>query len=272
MVVSATSTCEYFGITENSVLVCPLSADYIAGKMMIVRSIVSGATLFMEPPSNKPLQSDYPDIDLVPIVPSQLPGLIEATTKRHVRNVIIGGAPLTAAAEKTIIGASFKAFATYGMTETCSHVALRAIDGVNNVYEALPGYIFETDCRSCLVINSSAQSFGQLVTNDVITLIDERHFIWKGRFDNVIISGGLKVHPEIVEKIIGEHIDREFYISAGTDSKWGQHVILNIEGRELDCEQLLSQLRTKLKSHELPREIKFHNMFKRTNSGKIIRI
>lgn len=271
MVASATATCEYFGINASSVMVCPLSADYIAGKMMIVRAIVSGATLYMELPSNNPLLTDYPELNLVPIVPSQLPGLVNATRKQQVKNVIIGGAPLSATAEAAIERVSFKAFATYGMTETCSHVALRIIGNHNNVYEALPGYTLGIDNRSCLIINSSTQSFGQIVTNDVVTLVDERHFVWKGRYDNVIISGGLKVHPEIVEKTISKHINRELYISAGVDAKWGQRVILNIEGPEFDTEELLSALRMELKTHELPREIIFHDCFSRTKSGKIIR-
>ena len=42
---SALSTCKIFNINSESIMVLPLSPDYIAGKMMIVRAIVSGDTL-----------------------------------------------------------------------------------------------------------------------------------------------------------------------------------------------------------------------------------
>lgn len=272
MEASAIATCRFFNIDEKSNMVCPLSADYIAGKMMIVRALVSGATLYMEHPSNTPLRADYPHIHLVPIVPSQLPGLIDASKRHSIDNVIIGGAPLSPDAEQTLSGVVFSAYATYGMTETCSHVALRRIAGGNNVYGALPGYTFSVDERSCLKITSSAQSFGSLITNDVVELIDDCHFIWKGRFDNVIISGGLKIHPESVEKAISSLISRNYYISSRNDTKWGQHVVLNIEGPAFDTADLLETMKVKLKSHELPREIIFHDCFRRTSSGKIIRM
>ena len=78
--------------------------------------------------------------------------------------------------------------ATYGMTETCSHVALRRID--SRLFEALPGFSFHTDDRGCLVIESGSMSFGRLVTNDMVRLHDNKSFQWLGRYDNVIISGG----------------------------------------------------------------------------------
>ena len=271
MKASASSTCRYFGIGRGSLMVCPLSADYIAGKMMIVRALVSGADLIMEHPSNRPQIDSDRTIDLVPIVPSQLPGLIETSRRRQINNVIIGGAPLSTADETTLSGVSFAAFATYGMTETCSHVALRRLCYKDNSYEALPGYTFSTDSRSCLVIETGVQSFGSLVTNDIVELFDPRHFVWKGRFDNVIISGGLKVHPEEVESAIGNLIDARYYISGSSDPKWGSKVVLNIEADPFDTTDLLAELREKLQPHELPREVVFHKVFRQTSSGKIIR-
>jgi len=271
MMVSAISTCRYFNINGKSLMVCPLSADYIAGKMMIVRSIVSGATLHMIKPSNHPDLQPYPHIDLLPIVPSQLSGLMKGTTPGLIDNVIIGGAPLTPVDEISLHSAPFTSYATYGMTETCSHVALRPIVTGNNTYEALPGYTFDTDTRSCLIIHSDIQSFGTLITNDVVQLIDKTHFIWQGRFDNVIISGGLKIHPEIIERTIGTLLEHNFYITSAPDQKWGQHVVLVIEGKPFDCTSLQEVLRQKMKPHELPREIIFKNTFRRTASGKIIR-
>ena len=59
MLTSARATCQFFSLTGESVLLSPLSADFIAGKMMIVRAIVSGAKLWIEKPSNQPIVRDY---------------------------------------------------------------------------------------------------------------------------------------------------------------------------------------------------------------------
>ncbi|MBD5367348.1 MAG: AMP-binding protein [Bacteroides sp.] len=270
MKASALSTCSYFDITTSSVLVCPLSADYIAGKMMIVRALMSGATLYMERPSNNPAATHYPDIDLIAIVPSQLEGLVKNCDINKFRNVIIGGAPLSCEQIMLIHSTGLNAYSTYGMTETCSHVALKNLSG-DELYHALPGYSFTTDDRSCLTIHSSVQSFGSLITNDVVNLVDGNSFKWLGRYDNVIMTGGLKVHPELVEQKIGSCLDCCFYIAPIGDSKWGQIVALYIEGDEFDTTGLLAALSKTLRPHELPRKVIFKNMFNRTKSGKIIR-
>ena len=96
MIESAIATCNFFGINKSSTLVLPLSTKYIAGKMMIVRAIVSGATLWIEEPSNTPISNDYGKIDLIPIVPSQIDWIVnELTYPYQIRNLIIGGGAIS---------------------------------------------------------------------------------------------------------------------------------------------------------------------------------
>lgn len=235
MIASASSTCQRFGINDKSVMLCPLSANYIAGKMMIVRALISGASLYMEKPSNQPGNLDQiaKDIDLAAIVPSQLKGLLENPNNLSYHNVIIGGAPLSTSQLDLVRTSKLNAYATYGMTETCSHVALRRLLDINGVYQAMPGYTFSVDSRGCLVINSSKQSFKQLTTNDVVRLISETEFEWLGRYDNVIITGGLKVHPEAVEQTISRFIERDFYLVGKPDDKWGRVLLWLLKGNGL---------------------------------------
>ncbi len=96
MACSAQATIRRFGITSESRMLCPLSASYIAGKMMIVRALLSGCELIMEQPSNHPLHSDYGKIDLMAVVPSQCHGLLQNRyAGKFLRNLIVGGAPRT---------------------------------------------------------------------------------------------------------------------------------------------------------------------------------
>ncbi len=272
MLKSAVATCRYFSIDSSSVLVCPLSADYIAGKMMIIRAIVSGAELFMEQPSNRPCATAYPPVDLLPVVPSQAKSLIERCADGlTVKNVIVGGAPVAPELERELAQAPFDAYATYGMTETCSHVAVRKLG--NQIYEALPGIGFSTDAGNCLTISAPSFSFRSLQTNDIVDLIDETHFKWLGRRDNVIITGGLKVIPESVEERVRDIIaGREFYFTGREDPKWGQAVIMVVEGTDDSiAPEIIRQMSLRLKKWEMPKEIIFKPEFERTSSGKIIR-
>ncbi|MDE6317289.1 MAG: AMP-binding protein [Muribaculaceae bacterium] len=272
---SALSTNRYFNITEQSTLVCPLSAGYIAGKMMIVRAIISGAELWMEKPSNKPMTRDYGHVDLIAVVPSQVPHLLSNPENRLIpENILIGGTPLPGDIASEIIAKGFNAFVSYGMTETCSHVALRKVDNSSReVYEALNDIHFSTDMRNCLVIKSESRFFKQLATNDIVKLLDDRHFTWLGRYDNVINSGGIKIYPEEIEQLIRDVIpsEIEYYIAKDTDDKWGEAPVLVISEKVDDMESLLSEVRAKVRS-KAQRPVKIIvDTIEHTSSGKIVR-
>lgn len=270
MMNSASATCQFFGINEKSTLVLPLSPNYIAGKMMIVRTIVSQATLWIEHPDNNPLKQDYGTIDLLPIVPSQLEWLLSENNKyKAIRNLIVGGGAIPHSLEQKLIASGINAYATYGMTETCSHVALRHIG--DNIYFALPDITFDIDLRNCLIINAPKFSFKRITTNDIVELIDDTHFIWKGRFDNVINTGGIKVFPEEIEKKLSEFISVPFFITSQKSEKWGEEIIMYIETPNQDVSEIKKIVRKILDKYSIPKKIIPIPQFNRTESGKIIR-
>lgn len=272
MIESATATCRFFNINNNSTLVTPLSADYIAGKMMIVRAIVSGAKLYIEQPSNQPLKLDYGKIDLLPLVPSQIDWLLsDCKYINNIRNLIIGGGALSPTKERELINRGINAYATYGMTETCSHIALRHLS--SQLYHTLPHITVKSDNRNCLVINLSRFSFKSLVTNDIVEIVDSSHFKWIGRFDNVINSGGIKLFPETIEQKLSSIIPYPFYIVGEPDEHWGEIVALYIETADcINKKVLLNQAKSLLDKYSVPKKITCVKHFCRTGSGKIKRI
>lgn len=273
MLVSAQATCKFFGINKSSTLVLPLSVNYIAGKMMVVRSIVSGATLWIEPPSNRPLIRDYGMIDLLPIVPSQANWFYENPQLfKSVKNIIVGGGALTPEQEGRFHNQPCNVYASYGMTETCSHVALRNISAKEVCYTALPEISFETDSRECLVIVAPKYSFKRLVTNDIVELVNPKQFIWKGRYDNVINTGGIKVFPEEIEKQLSSLIDVPFYIIGRPSAQWGEEVVLYIESSPIDTTEIIKKARNILNPYCVPKAVIVKSQFYRTESGKIKRI
>lgn len=270
MIASAKATCVFFNINSTSTLVSPLSANYIAGKMMIVRAIISGACLWIEEPSNKPLNRDYGIIDLLPIVPSQIEWLLtNCRYTQNVKNLLIGGGAVPHKSEINLIKKGVNAFVSYGMTETCSHIALRNIS--TSIYETLPSITVENDNKKRLIINTPQFSFDKVSTNDIVEIIDERHFRWIGRYDNVINSGGIKCYPEDIEQKLSQYIDFPFYIIGEPDEKWGEKIVLYIETETINRQSLMEKITKVLDKYHLPKKIKCIEKFNRTESGKIKR-
>lgn len=273
MVASARVTNKFFAINEGSNLLCPLSANYIAGKMMIVRAIISQANLWMITPTASPDTTIIPTIDMMAVVPSQVIAMLENPEKLYrVRNLLIGGAPLPAAIESRLATLPLNSYITYGMTETCSHIALRRV-GDMPVYRALDDITFSTDNRSCLIINSSSRTFRSLVTNDIVELVDSHNFRWLGRYDNVINSGGIKVYPEQIERKIASLIPAglHYYVSSEPHHKWGNVPILIIERGDYDTEELLSAVRLRVTKPERPNRIITVSDIPMAANGKIMR-
>lgn len=273
MLVSAHATCRFFGIDGKSVLVCPLSADYIAGKMMIVRAICSGATLAMIEPSNRPDLSRFDRIDLLPVVPSQIEGILaDRSSANRIKHLLAGGGKTDDTLADRLKEMGIDSWASYGMTETCSHVAVKPLGVPCAPFTALPGITFSTDSDSCLRIISDNFSWHSLQTNDIVELIDNRSFSWLGRRDNIINTGGIKIIPEAVEQKIAHLIDRPYYIIGTPDPKWGEKVTLYIESdTPVDQTSVSEKINNLLPPYERPKEIKTVNLFERTSSNKIKR-
>ncbi len=274
MKASARATCRFFGLDHRSRLLSPLSCDYIAGKMMVVRALICGGELWVETPSNRPLSGDYGPLDLAAVVPSQVPHLLENPRKlAGVRNLLVGGGVLAGPVRRRLAATSTAAFLSYGMTETCSHVALCPVSCGEGIYRTLEGITVSADERGCLVIDAPDFSFGRLVTNDLVRVLDECHFKWLGRVDNVINSGGVKLFPEEIEAALADLLPMPFYLKGTPDEKWGERVTLCIESaEEIDTAALLTAIRERLEPRQVPKEIVVVREFTRTSTGKVLRL
>ena len=273
MIASATATCRFFGITQRSRLVCPLSTDYIAGKMMVVRSLVSGARLEMLHPDISPLSgwNGHHCIDLLPVVPSQIESLLDDRRVSQVANLLVGGGALSDRLSNRLDKAGVKTWVSYGMTETCSHVALRR-SGCD-IYSALPGVTFSNDERGCLVIDIPEMSVKRVVTNDMAEIVSGTQFRWRGRIDNVINSGGVKIHPEEDERLLAPVLgeNTRFYITSRPSARWGEEAVMIVIDTDLSDTEITNACRRTLPTWHIPKAI-IHDMSPAfTSSGKLIR-
>jgi O-succinylbenzoic acid--CoA ligase len=283
MIASALATKGFFGTGENTKIGCCLNPEYIAGKMMLVRAMVWKSEIELVAASSNPLLEISETPDFLAMVPLQVeqslsdPRSLEQLQK--VQNLIIGGAPLSGNLKALIVKSGIQAFQTYGMTETVSHIALAKITADQLTYRTLPGVEIGVDERQALWIRSQMSGTLQIQTNDQVKLISENTFQWLGRVDFVINSGGVKIHPELLEAkasgILEDYFpNSQFFFAGIKDEKFGEKLILVIEGvqpSDTSAEDLKEKLKSVLNQFENPKELFFVNHFIRTPSGKLDR-
>ncbi len=271
MVASALATAKFFDLRAGSTALLCLPADFIAGKMMLVRAMVSGLDLDYVEPSSDPLNKISKNYGFGAMVPLQLENSLEQIDQ--VKTLIVGGTAISSTLKEKVQNKNCRVFETYGMTETITHIAVKkANHGAERTFKTLYGVLVSKDNRGCLVIDAPKISDVQIVTNDVVNLISETEFEWLGRYDNIINSGGIKLVPEQIEAKLAPILKNRFFVAGLPDEKLGQKSVLVVEG-EIDLGELLQKINTvaSLKRFELPKKIFTVTRFKETTNGKIDR-
>jgi O-succinylbenzoic acid--CoA ligase len=274
---SASATGEFFNFKKGQTLLLNLAPSYIAGKLMLIRALEYEMRILVAPVTQNPLLSvGNRQIDFAAFVPYQVEAILrnpqtEAIYEK-IPHIIIGGATLPSKVENDLRTLQNQSYATFGMTETITHIALRRITDGYGVYTCLPNITIDQDDRGCLVIKENEIS-GRLVTNDIVTLVDSQSFRWNGRFDNVVNSAGVKLFPEALEKQIEELFpDNRFYFKGRKSAVFGEELVLFIEGSQpTNWTVIQLEMEQKLKAFEYPKEIIFISEFKETATGKVIR-
>lgn len=264
MIHSAQVTGEYFDLGAGSEVLCCLPLSYIAGKMMMVRALTLGWEIDLVKPSTKPLKKAEKRYDFTAMTPHQVNKSLKHIYKT--RKVLIGGAAVNDQLVKDLDGRHSRAYHSYGMTETASHIAIRSLYPVKeDHFTALKDVKLTQDERGCLVIDAPQVASEPLVTNDLVELISEIQFIILGRVDDVINSGGVKIHPAMVEKKLALQLSQRFFITDEKDEDLGERVVLIIEGKEEDVQLDLDQL----EDYEKPKAVYYVASFEETHTKKV---
>lgn len=271
MINSATATGTYFKTGPGTTALLCLHPKFIAGKMMLVRAMTLGWDLHVVAPEKDALTQYDNKYDFAAMVPYQVHHSIKSLNK--LKKLIIGGGPVSLELEQLLDEVETECFATYGMTETITHIAVRRINGLakSEAYAALPNVKFSSDSRGCLVIDAPQITPDTLVTNDLVTLETPTRFKWLGRFDNVINSGGIKIYPETIEKKLSPFIDTSFIITSEQDKELGERLILVIEHDDDDNIPNYKEAFEILEPFEKPKRIYALSQFPYTDNGKIKR-
>jgi O-succinylbenzoic acid--CoA ligase len=286
---SALATGDFFQLKEKKTALLCLPITYIAGKMMLVRALTLGWHLDVVNASSNPLSTLSRKYDFTAMVPLQLENSIDKLDL--IKKLIVGGGFVSNRLQEKLQLLATEVFGTYGMTETITHIAVKKLNrfsllrtsgkksifrkevisstnaGNNGFYEILPNTTIYKDERNCLVIENSKVSNEVVFTNDVVALVSDTQFQWLGRLDNVINSGGIKLHPERIEDKLSKIIVQRFFVAGIPDEKLGEKLILIIEG----ANNTIDIQKANLSRFEIPKEIYFVANFIETATKKIQR-
>ena len=285
MLNSARITCDFLGLKPGDTALLCMSTDYIAGKMMVVRSIERGLKLIEVEPCGHPLDIKHLTLnikhsqfsifnfqfDFAAMVPMQVYNSLQVPEEKErlmaIRHLIIGGGAIDEAMEAELRTFPHAVWSTYGMTETLSHIALRRISGpeASEWYMPFPTVKLSTTDEGCLVIDAPEVCAQTLTTNDIVELKSDGKFRIRGRKDNVICSGGIKIQIEEVEQILKRYMRVPYIISKRKDEKFGEIVVLLTEGDTAEAQTICEQV---LPKYHQPKVYLHVNQIPLTETGK----
>lgn len=262
MVHSAINTGDFFGLNPGDTSLLCLPAKFIAGKMMLVRAMILGLELDMiQPSASIQIEKPYHFVAMTPLQLSNSKNSIDDITI-----LIVGGGKVSYSLKSKFKDSKTQCFETYGMTETITHVAVRPFN--EQYFKALPSISISKDKRDCLELMVPYISKEKIRTNDVVELHSSSEFVWLGRFDNVINSGGIKIFPERLEAQLESKIEPNFFITSIPDEDLGEHVALILES---ESNAIDPKVFNGLDKYAIPKTILNTPKFSFTESGKINR-
>lgn len=302
MLNSARITCDFLDLHPGDTALLCMSLDYIAGKMMMVRSMERSLCLFSVPPCGHPLSDeslsnaglcDFTSLkkhgkktvdattqyfDFVAMVPMQVYNSLQVPIERerlaHIKHLIIGGGAIDDALAEELSKLPGAVWSTYGMTETLSHIALRCLNGAkkSDWYEPFSSVDIHANEEGCLVIDAPLVCNQTLVTNDMVEIRKENNgktfFRIKGRKDNVICSGGIKIQIEEVEDQLRPYLDAPFMIVKQKDEKFGEIAVLLTEENSEKLADIANICREKLPKYWVPKKYIPMDRLPLTETGK----
>lgn len=264
MINSALATADFFEVGANTHALHCLPAQYVAGRMMLVRAIIIGWDIDVVAPSSAPLAGNEKTYEFAAMVPLQAEQSLGQLTR--VKKIILGGGKVSSRLSEQLQQLPVAIWETYAMTETVTHVAAKRIG--ETAFTTLPGVTITADARGCLVIDAPNVADEPVVTNDLAHIADAHHFTWLGRHDNVINSGGIKLFPEQVEEKLAPYLSQRFFVYGLPDETLGEKLVLVVESTPFDIPDAAYAT---LDKYEKPKAVYFTPAFAETGSGKIRR-
>ncbi len=284
LIASATNTQNILHYTANDHMHVCLSVGHIGGLMQLVRALHFKLNLYIYEPNINILET----VEIrqgnnhISLVPALIEKCIEQGQEHNIlkefSTILIGGAYISTSIENFFKNSSTQVFQTYGMTETCSNIALRNISKNEKSYKFLADWESKIDSQNCLSIHHPTIVKGWINTTDIVEMHNDKTFNIIGRADFIINSGGIKYSPEVLENILNSEgliQNNQFIISSIPNKIWGEILVLVIESKhifsEIEKEELLKKANDILSKKIISKVISVQQLIY-TNSNKTDRI
>lgn len=276
MLASAQLTLKTLEIANKQKVLLCLPLQYIAGKMMVVRALAGQHHLVIQTPTNTP-QNLMNNFALTAMVPLQLKNLVAKNESFNgIQNILIGGATLDQEIENQIQNLPCTIYETYGMAETCSHIALRRANGPQREtdFKLLDGITVKLDQDARLIVSAPHLELHEFQTSDLAEITGPRTFKWLGRADHIINSGGIKINPIEIEREVEPILGHKCVVLGLPHPTWGQEMVMVVEtlNKQMSEETVMQSIQSHLSSTQRPKKIVFMNEFPRNESMKTDRI
>ncbi|MCS6821128.1 MAG: AMP-binding protein [Microscillaceae bacterium] len=292
MQASAKLTQTALGLQQGMKCLVCLHTHYIAGMMMLVRALEIGMDIYFVPPSANPLEvlhkTQITHLDFASFVPLQLQTILQPSPQgqyyvnllNQMQVILVGGAAVSAKLTQALQNLQVPVYQSYSMTETVSHIALQLLNTPQKqpYFQTLPNINIAQDERNCLIIEGEVTNYQKIITNDIVQLLDKDKFIFLGRADNIVNSGGIKIQLETIEQTIEQiwqHLNYEnrFFAFPLPDELLGQRIVLFVESTPLqtiDYEQIKKLFPTYFaQKYAIPKQIFVLERFIETPTQKI---
>lgn len=223
-----------------------LPCCHVSGLMPVVRAWLTGGELVFANPSFRPeeplpvMPATADGLTVVSLVAAQLHRLLDRADGpawlREAGLVLVGGSSVAPAlldrarAEKIPVGVS------YGLTETAALAALfppeRFLAGEPVSGDVLPHLRAEITSQGRIAFSGKSvardeiDGDGRYVTGDEGFFDEAGRLVVTGRADRIIVSGGEKIDPALVEAaILATGLVREVLVTSEPDAEWGRRLV-----------------------------------------------
>jgi O-succinylbenzoic acid--CoA ligase len=242
---SVAATTRRLGVQGRWVLALP--PTYVAGLMVIVRSLVAGRrpVLLEDHPSlaaTMEWQVATSSPRFLALVPTQLHRFLDSPTEaaalRRFHTVLLGGGPLDPALRRRAEQAGVRVVATYGSSETSGGCVYDGVplDGVAVELDAdgrirLGGPTLFDGYDGDAALTGATLVDGWFVTSDLGRWRDDGRLQVLGRADDVVISGGVNVPAPAVAARLRQHpAVAAAEVLGVADPEWGERVVAFVVG------------------------------------------
>lgn len=248
-----------------------LPAGYIAGVQVLGRSLLAGlAPVLLEgrftPDAFVHATSAMSGDGFTSLVPAQLATLLDAAEARPevrdalaaYRAILVGGQALPDSMRERAAGAGARIVRTYGSSETaggCVYdgmpldgVRLTAVDGEVRISGPMlaDGYLGD-DALTARAFTNDMHGTRWYRTGDAGTLAPDGRLTVTGRVDNVIVSGGINVSLDRVERVVRSIPGLEHAVIVGVpDERWGEASVIFADVAADDARRLLDAARARV--------------------------